>query len=183
VAATAHEHAPGILWTGSDRVLFVALAEALGYGRDREALRDAGRPLVEHEPPDALLAEGLRLPRVERLRLNGLLALYERWYATGPWSALRPALEQGSPQQAGRALIERLRVPGGSVSRGRAAILSVNVVLSFAAAYAALTQDPKLGERVSAIYMALGRLPANQITREMRRQLGLRRMPSGAAAQ
>ena len=124
-AAFAHEltvDEPGgdettlIGWTRADNVLFVALAEALGYGRDRAALRAAGIRLTQGEPREALLAGGpdeeadgvdggyRRWPRVERLRLRGMLALYGRWRARGPWRDLREALRAGNPRQAGREL-------------------------------------------------------------------------------
>src|SRR5262249_17903853 len=56
-------------WAPPDRVLFVALAEALGYGRDRAALRAAGERLAAGAAPDAPLAEPARMARVERMRL------------------------------------------------------------------------------------------------------------------
>jgi len=43
--------------------------------------------------------------------------------------------------------------------------------------------EPTLAERARAAYLVLLDLPSNQITREMTRQLGLARHPSGAAAQ
>ncbi|MBF6590938.1 MAG: DUF2851 family protein, partial [Ktedonobacterales bacterium] len=139
-------------WAADDGVLFVALAEALAYGRDRAALRAAGVQLAAGQPPQALLAESTRLPRVERLRLRGLIALYERWQGEGPWHPLRLAMLAGSPRAAGRALSARLRTDGGWVSPGRAAILTVNVTLPFAVAWARAEGDRALAARAEAIY-------------------------------
>jgi len=170
-------------WGTADRVLLVALAEALGYGRDRAALRDAGERLARGDPPESVHAAADTWQRVERLRLRGLVALYERWLERGPWSELRAALLADLPRAVVRALLARLRVPGGCISPGRARILAANVVLPFASAYAALAGDTELVARAHAAYLALPGLPSNQITREMVRQLGLPRMPTGAAAQ
>lgn len=176
-------------WTAGDRVLFVALAEGLGYGRDRAALRGAGERLARGDPPEELLAEAdgrdgrHGWPQVEKQRLRGLLALRERWREHGPWEHLRQTFSAESPQAAGRALLRRLVVEGGCVSPGRAKILAANVVLPFAAAVASTTGDPALGPQAVAVYVALPGLPSNQITREMLRQFGMSRLPPGAAVQ
>ncbi len=171
---------------GSDaaaRVLTAALAEALGYGRDRAALRSAGERLAAGKTPPALQNAGQSWPHVERKRLAGLLKLWERWGQRGPWALLGP-LEDALPTRvAASRLIEMLVVRPGFVSRGRAAILVANVVLPFAAAWASLTGDSALDRAAREVYAALPGLPSNQITREMVRQLGLPRLPEGAAAQ
>jgi hypothetical protein len=76
-------------WTPEDRVLWTALAEGLGYGRDWAALRACGERIAADALPDALLGEALRLPRVEGLRLRGLAELGRRWEMSGPWAPLR----------------------------------------------------------------------------------------------
>jgi hypothetical protein len=96
-------------WSAADRILWVALAEALGYGRHREALRQAGRGLLKG---DHLHRDAAR--RSERIRLGGLLALWERWRVTGPWEPLRAALLAGPT-----AIVMALRVPGGAISASR----------------------------------------------------------------
>lgn len=164
-----------------ERVLWRALAEALGYGRDREALREMGDLLARGSELDA--EDVASLGRVERARLRGLLAWYDRWRPDGPWSTLEPPLLQGAPGVAGKALIRALRVEGGAVSPGRAAIVAVNVVLPFAIAWAELTGRPAFATRVEDVYRAMPGLPSNQITRLLTRQLGLKRQPPGAAAQ
>ena len=69
------------------------------------------------------------------------------------------------------------------VAPERARIMTANVVFPFAAALAVQIGDIALGEQARAAYLASPGLPSNQITREMTRQLGLARHPSGAAAQ
>ncbi len=171
-------------WTAADRVFFAALAEGLAYGRDREPLRQAGAWLAAGGAPDALARQLPRLPVLNATRLEGLLALYARWEVAGPWSALRPILSATFELDTTiRNLMAALSAPSGAVSPGRAAILLANVVLPLAAAWADHTGDTDLAARSRALYAALGGLPANQITRAMARQLGLRRQPAGARAQ
>jgi hypothetical protein len=81
-------------WRSEDRVLLVALAEGLAYGRDRSSLREAGEWLAAGGTPDALTRELPRLPRLDATRLEGLLALVERWGEAGPWAALWRAIGQ-----------------------------------------------------------------------------------------
>lgn len=171
------------LWAPADSVLWAALAEALGYGRDREVLRSLGEQLADGSPPTALAAEHATLPVVERTRMRGLLQLRERWLHSGPWEPLHRCLAQHPPAAAITALVGALSVAGGSVSRGRVLILLANVVLPFAAAWATLEGQPALVEQARAVFAALPGLPSNQITRLMARQLGMSRLPSGAAAQ
>ncbi len=173
---------PTPAWPPADRVLFVAVAEALAYGRDRAALRAAGRRLVCGSPPEAVARVADHLPRVERQRLRGLLALFARWQNDGPWLPLRAALVHGPPEHAARALVARLGVPGGLVSPGRAAIVAANVVLPFSAVVGTSEANSALAARAEEVYAALAGLPSNAITRLMTRQLGLSRLPRGAVA-
>lgn len=168
-------------WDRPNCILWLALAEALGYGRDRAALRQLGESLLATSTTSL---DYTALPGIERLRARGLLAWYGRWRRDGPWAALEPVLRSGEPHQAVRALLAALRVAeNGAVSPGRAAIVAVNVALPFAAAMAAITGESALGSRARAIYQAWPRLPSNQIVREMARTLGLARLPRGALAQ
>ena len=160
-------------WSAADRILWVALAEALGYGQHRDALCQAGIRLLAG---NSLELNDAR--RSERNRLGGLLALWERWRVTGPWEPLRAALLAGPA-----AVIMALRVLGGAISPARARIMAANVVFPFAAALATQMGDAALAERARATYLESPALPSNQITREMTRQLGLTIPPSGAAAQ
>jgi hypothetical protein len=179
-------------WSTADSAIFVALAEGLGYGRDRDALRACGLRLASGEPPDALLGAAVRLGAVERSRLMGLFALLERWRASGPLTALLRALAAGSARAgatgAGQALTEALTVTErGAVSPGRARILAVNVALPAVVAWArgrpSAPSAMKLGALALAAAESLPGLQSNQITREMTHQLGLPRLPSGALAQ
>ena len=168
-------------WDGPNRVLWLALAEGLGYGRDRAALRRLGESLLSASPTTLDYAA---LPGIERLRARGLLTWHERWRRGGPWAALEPAIRSGEPRQAVRALLAALHVEEkGAVSPGRAAIVAVNVALPFAAAHADTTGDGALADRARAVYQAWPGLPSNQIVREMARTLGLARLPRGALAQ
>jgi uncharacterized protein DUF2851 len=171
------------LWSPADRVLWGGLAEALAYGRDREALRGLGERLATGVSPATLAAAYTSLPTVERTRMRGLLQLRERWLQVGPWEPLRQCIAQDASAPAITALVKALSVAGGSVSRGRALILLANVVLPFAAAWATLEGHPTLVEQARAVFAALPGLPSNQITRLMARQLGMARLPPGAAAQ
>ncbi len=81
-------------------------------------------------------------------------------------------------------MTEALQVkPSDAVSPGRARILAFNVALPFIAAWAHKTQRDELETLAFAAAATLPGLPSNQITREMARQLGLPRLPSGALAQ
>jgi hypothetical protein len=160
-------------WSAADRVLWVALAEAIGYGQHREALRAAGMRLLSGDSLDITAAS-----RSESRLLNGLLALWERWRATGPWRPLRATL-MAEP----RAIIAALHITGGVISPARARIMAANVVLPFATAWAIVSGEPALAERAHTAYLELPGLPSNQITREMARQLALVARPAGAAAQ
>jgi hypothetical protein len=168
-------------WDGPNRVLWLALAEALGFGRDRATLRRLGQSLLD--APSAVLDDAL-LSGIERMRARGLLAWHARWRTTGPWRALELALGSGDERHAVKALLAALRVTeNGAVSPGRAAIAVVNVVLPFATALAEVRQDAALASRAQAVYQAWPGLPSNQIVREMARTLGLARLPRGAVAQ
>ncbi|HEX5548359.1 MAG TPA: DUF2851 family protein [Ktedonobacterales bacterium] len=168
-------------WDSPNRILWLALAEALGYGRDRVTLRRLGESLLSASPTSLDYAA---LPGIERIRARGLLAWYGRWRRDGPWAALEPVIRSGEPHQAVRALLAALRVAEkGAVSPARAAIVAVNVALPFAAALAATSGDGALASRARAIYQAWPGLPSNQIVREMARTLGLARLPRGALAQ
>ena len=172
-------------WDAPNRVLWLALAEALGYGRDRAALRRLGGSLLDvtHAP-----AMEDKLAGVERMRARGLLAWYARWRETGPWPSLAAALSTGEAHRDAShgvlALRMALRVAErGAVSSSRADIVAVNVALPFAAAFATLRRDEALAGRALAVYEAWPGLPSNQIVREMAHTLGLARMPRGAVAQ
>ncbi len=168
-------------WDAPNRVLWLALAEALGYGRDRAALRQLAQSLLDVSPPNV---DTLSLPGVEQVRARGLLVWHARWQRAGPWAAIESALCAGEPRDAVRTLIAALRVSDwGAVSPGRAAIVAVNVALPYAAAVATLRNVAPLAHRAREVYLAWPGLPSNQIVREMASTLGLARLPRGAVAQ
>lgn len=168
-------------WDSPNRVLWLAMAEALGYGRDRAMLRQLGVALLEKTPAPV---ERGALPGVERARARGLLVWHTRWQQRGPWSALEATIRAGTVRQVAKAIPSMLRVAeNGAVSPSRAAIVAVNVVLPFAAAVAASHRDDALARHIRAIYEAWPGLTSNQIVREMTRTLGLSRLPRGAVAQ
>ena len=150
------------------------------------------RAIGAGEPPDALLTSAARLPVIERRRLTGLLSLVERWDGVGPLAALSSALLAGAGRAgaagAARALTEALIVTErGAIAAGRARILAFNVALPGVVAWA--RSQPSVSSAAALVSLALAAtdalpgLPSNQITREMARQLGLPRAPSGAVAQ
>lgn len=183
VSAEQTTYGAHLRWTSADHVLWVAVAEAQAYGRDREALREAGQRLAWGTPPATLVAACASLPAVERTRLRGLLHLWEHWLHSGPWEPLRRLIAQDAPTHAVKALVEAVSVAGGSVSRGRALIVLANVVLPFAVAWATLEGCPTLCDQAWAVFAELPGLPSNHITRLMARQLGMSRLPPGAVAQ
>lgn len=89
-------------WDSANRALWLALAEALGYGRDRTMLRRLGELLLD---ASSVSIERLALPGVERIRARGLLEWRARWQATGPWGAIEETIsERGdSPRGSGVA--------------------------------------------------------------------------------
>jgi hypothetical protein len=175
-------------WSADDRALFIAVAEAMGYGRDRATLGVCGERLAAGASPDALLGEAMRLGAVERRRVVGLAALGERWRASGPLAALRAALMAGvaraGPFGAGRALVAEVATPGKRiVSLGRARIVTINVALPYLLLDAREAGDAARWEQVVTAIEAFPGLPSNQITRVMAAQIGLARAPAGALAQ
>lgn len=191
-ASAGEEDAAHRGWRAVDSALVVALAEGLGYGRDRLALRACGERLAAGASSEALLTTIARSGHLERRRVSGLLALMERWGEGRPFLALTDALERGAARAgaagAARALTEALLVKEcGAISVGRARILAFNVVLPCVAAWAdtlpATSPEYHLSSLARAATAALPSLPSNQITREMCRQLGMPHAPRGALAQ
>lgn len=171
-----------LTWTARDRMLFAQIAEALGYGRDREALRRAGAALASESGLD-VAGTGDDLDAIGRARVRGLMELRTRWQPDGPWRRISERIQCGPPRAAARALAHELSAGAGRISPGRARIVAANVVLPFASAAATLDGSAVLAARALAVYEALPGLPSNAITRLLARQFGLARLPTGAAAQ
>ncbi|WP_376794381.1 DUF2851 family protein [Thermogemmatispora sp.] len=163
-----------------DVCLITALAEGLGYGRDRRFFRACGRRLLGlatalPEPE----GRAWRPPRLEATRLRALGLLVARWSVTGAWATLLPALGLELP---GRA-IAGLRAALAPVSRSRCDILICNVVLPFAYAVALIEGNRALADQAQQLYQHYPALPSNQITRAMSRQLQLPGEPRLACQQ
>ncbi|MBV9230746.1 MAG: DUF2851 family protein, partial [Chloroflexi bacterium] len=168
-----------------DTCLIPALAEGLGYGRDREFFRAVGlyllnmtdglpEPLGRSAQPDPLDAK----------RLCVLSTLVKQWSDQGVWQTLRELLLPPLPTPA-TTLLQALRTAfcNLGLSLARADILICNVVLPFASAVALLECDGLLAERAQALYLMHPGLPSNRITRIMCMQLRLQKEPQGSCQQ
>lgn len=172
---------PGGAFHVYDTCLLPALAEGLGYGRDRAFFRAAGQRLVGlparlpeplgHTPTPAPLD-------VSRLRVLRLLAA--RWRQAGVWYTLSQALR---PAQSVKVAATALRAALYPLNRARADILIINIILPFAAAVAELENDVSLTARAQQIYLAYPGLASNRITRMMKTQLRLAEEPAQACLQ
>lgn len=194
-----------------DVCLISAIAEGLGYGRDRAFFRAAGlrllglsnlvpEPLGRASQPSPLDADRMRILRM----------LVERWRISGAWLTLREILigslhQTGSTQglvlqQLSQDLvgttftvvrrhrditywIQNLRNVFRGLSTGRADILICNVILPFAVAVGLIENDTELAEQAQLLYRQYPSLPSNSITRAMCKQLHLESEPRGACLQ
>jgi hypothetical protein len=200
-------------FSACDVCLIIALAEGLGYGRDRAFFRAAGQCLlgVERGVPEPL-GRTIDPPPLDRGRLRVLGRLVEQWRARGAWETLRKMLGVAAAQRpvsakdteedndaltgANRVFREgkisnldrlsRLQALRGifyGLGTSRADILICNVVLPFAVAVALIEQDTMLAEEAEALYVEYPGLSSNRITRAMCEQLQLKREPKGACEQ
>jgi hypothetical protein len=184
-ADSVHEGGPR---TGYDLCLLPALAEGLGYGRDRAFFRAAGLRVAGLT---AALPEPLgRAPQptpLDAMRLRVLRRLAEEWLSDGVWrtlyALLLPALppRRSTPARSLQALRSAFCRLGCSPARGD--ILLCNVVLPFAAAVALLEHDDALGTLALELYEAHPGLPSNRVTRMMTVQLRLGEEPRGSCRQ
>ncbi len=193
-------------WSLESRVLFVALAEGVGYGREREAFRAVGEQLVTLAPGlkspahvyEGLLARLSGAARLDRERLAALTRLAARWRERGPWPDFWSLLSRaGQTIDDREALLQALTAsgetyqasprkgstPSESLSEERASILIWNVALPFAYAWALLHEDDALAKRAYVLALEFPGLPSNQITRAMQKQLLLPKHPRLALAQ
>lgn len=120
-----------------DVCLIPALAEALGYGRDRAFFRAVGLRLtgLSTALPEPL-GRTLQPSRLDARRLRVLGNLVEQWRMSGAWETMRRGL-----------VLQKLRSVFQGLSAGRADILVCNVVLPFAAAVARMENDSALAEQ------------------------------------
>jgi hypothetical protein len=170
-----------LVFSAYDTCLLPALAEALGYGRDRAFFRAAGlrlvglptripEPLGHTQHPAPLDADRMRI----------LSTLSARWQHTGIWPTLLPAFQ---PDLDVKSALAALRVAFQPLSRARTDILICNVVLPFAAAVAKLENDTHLAARARQLYIDLPALASNRVTRMMSAQLQLSAEPEQACLQ
>src|SRR5260370_9032185 len=172
----AHLQGP---FSSYDTCLISALAEGLGYGRDRAFFRAAGHYLVGMAAavPEPL-GRAPGPPPLDAGRLRALRDLVERWRSAGAWHTLRQAL---SGDTGIHQTIQRLRAAFAGLSTARTDILICNVVLPFAAAVALREGDDSLSERARLLYVRYPGLPSNQVTRAMSKQLLVHADPRGAS--
>jgi hypothetical protein len=168
-----------------DLCLLPALAEALGYGRDRAFFRAAGLRLMGLA---AAIPEPLgRSPQPAPLdagRLHVLRRLVAEWRPVGIWQTLSALLRpphDSTPKCSLQALRSAFCCLG--LSLGRCDILLCNVVLPFAAAVALLERDDALGALAREIIEIHPGLPSNRVTRAMTTQLQLSEEPRGSCQQ
>ena len=173
--------APDSAFDRYDTCLIPALAEGLGYGRDRDFFRAVGLRLVGLPAlvPEPLGRAPLPAPLDQR-RLRVLRTLCARWREAGGWQTLGQVVRA---EQGVRATASALHAALHPLSRARADILIVNTVLPFACAVAALEDDLHLANRARQLYLAYPGLVSNRITRMMSTQLQLAEEPDQACLQ
>lgn len=164
-------------------LLWPAIAEALAYGRDRDALHQVGELLVAAGGTDAARAYIETMPSIERARGQALLTLFTRYGADGLWPALAQRLAAGRQREAVEAVTRLITSGSTAISTGRARIVVANVIVPAALAISQDIPDSIPAKRVQSVFDALPGLPSNQITRLLVYQFGMPRQPSGASAQ
>jgi hypothetical protein len=198
---------PSDIFSAYDVCLIPALAEGLGFGRDRAFFRAAGLHLIGAVKtiPDPL-GRAPQPSSLDNHRLHMLRSLVERWHTTGAWETFRQALLPAIPKNAcltphrdnasvptplhttpvpTRQLggLHQLRSIFHGLGTARTDILICNIVLPFAAAVAQQENYPALGEYARNLYSTYPGLSSNQITRAMCKQLLLKSEPKGACQQ
>jgi hypothetical protein len=198
---------PSASFSACDVCLIPALAEALGFGRDRAFFRAAGLHLIGAVTtiPDPLGRAPQPSP-LDNHRMQMLRLLVERWRSIGAWETFRQALLFASPNSVfltpqrddasvpiphhaaptstrRSAGLNQLRNIFHGLGTARADILICNIVLPFAAAVAQQDNYPALGEYALNLYSNYPGLSSNQITRSMCKQLLLKSEPQGACQQ
>ncbi|MEO7022354.1 MAG: DUF2851 family protein [Ktedonobacteraceae bacterium] len=165
-----------------DKCLLPALAEGLGYGRDRAFFRAVGLRLVglPTHIPEPLGHTQTPAP-LDARRLRILYTLSARWQQAGAWRTLRQLCQQ--PKQDVKMASMALRKALRPLSQARSDILICNVILPFAAAVATLENNPRLASWAHQLYLAYPGLVSNRVTRTMSTQLQLPEEPSQASLQ
>ncbi|GCE48525.1 uncharacterized protein DUF2851 [Thermosporothrix hazakensis] len=171
-----------------DTLLIPAIAESLGYGRDRQMFRALGHVLLQQQTRIPYPASE-HPAQLDQQRLQGLQHLIVQWQESGAWAQFASVLEQ--PFARLRSSLRQIFCQEG-ISQTRADIIICNVILPFAGAVALLEQQEQLNNlddlhslynRVEMLYSEYPGLVSNHITRRMRRQLRLSAEPIGACQQ
>jgi hypothetical protein len=159
-----------------DTCLIEALAEALGYGRDRAFFQAAGKYMLglSRNVPEPLGHTNAPAP-LDTGRLTALRELIAQWSETGAWEALRAFVMAHE--------LDQLQSIFAVFGKARANILICNVILPFAAAVALIESDKALFSHAQSHFESYPGLPSNRITRAMTQQLRLEREPHGACQQ
>ena len=183
---TAQPHAS---FTAYDTCLITALAEGLGYGRDRAFFRAAGLQLLgmPDKVPEPLGHASDPAP-LDAGRLRILGTLVRQWRTCGVWESIRDVIKGNKGTIACSCDLhsnkyDQLRSVFGGLSTSRTDILICNVVLPFAAAVALIENDVELAEQTRNHYLGHPGLSSNSITRAMCRQLQLAHEPPNACQQ
>ena len=162
-----------------DVCLIVALAEGLGYGRDRVVFRAIGDYLLgmtQHIPEP--LGRTPEPATLDAKRLHTLHTLVQQWSVCGAWEKMKQAIisSESDPVDAIRSIFADL-------GHARADILICNVVLPFACAVGLIENDALLMEQAQRLFETCPQLSSNRITRAMQKQLQLTHEPRGGCRQ
>lgn len=159
-----------------EAVLTMAVAEALGYGRDPAGTRAAWLAAAHrHAGPTS---GGPALDALSGQRIDALRGL-----ARDLAARCCGALLAGGAADGWERLLALFAPAGRAIGRARAAIVVWNAVLPGLAAYGDLRGAPALARLARSVAGAAPGLPGNTITRHMTDFLGLTRAPAGALAQ
>ena len=111
-------------WSAESMVLFRALAEGMGYGRERDLFRTLGEHLAALAPgiaspaaaKTALFERLGPLPRLDQQRIAALCALAFRWRERGPWLEVHSLLALVDTTRAQEKLLNLLTFSDESAS-------------------------------------------------------------------
>ena len=184
-----HSGSPQGSFSAYDVCLIIALAEGLGYGRDRAFFRAAGQYLLglTNDLPEPL-GRTFDPPSLDASRLSVLRKLVEQWRASGAWGTLKKAIDLSSRHEATScptlpAPLRELRIILAGLGTARADILICNIILPFAMAVALVENDSILAQQAQMLYLEHPGLSSNRVTRAMCQQLQLAKEPGGACQQ